>query len=137
MNLLYIIFTLVIGPHNPTGHNTVPPEIPPSDPIEVSPAGLSSLYPNNPFIYQTRLMGIDDRFPVGFYDPDEIIRIAKLNDFFDKLKQVQQKVKNHEFSDVIEDIKKDELINEILQVDEIDRFKIKSGGLFDDWERNI
>ena len=82
-------------------------------------------------------MGIDDRFPVGLYDPDEFIKIAKLNDFFDKLKQVQKKTKNREFSDIIEDIKKDELINEILQVDEINRFKIKSGGLFDDWERNI
>jgi len=131
MNLLYIIYTLVadIRPHNPTGHPALPPPI--SDSNKESNSQNIDLIDVN---FQTKFMGIDARFPVGVYDPDEFIRIAKLNDYFEKLKKVEQKVKNNDF---IEDVKKDELINDILRTDEIDRFKIKSGGLFDDWERNL
>jgi hypothetical protein len=133
MNLLYIIFTLVadIRPHNPTGHPALPPAMPISDSNKESNSQNIDLIDVN---FQTKFMGIDARFPVGVYDPDEFIRIAKLNDYFEKLKKVEQKVKNNDF---IEDVKKDELINDILRTDEIDRFKIKSGGLFDDWERNL
>jgi len=131
MNLLYIIFTLVIDTSNPTGHPALPPLNPIPEPTEIPK--LSYLNLKN-VIFQTRFMGIDERFPVGIYDSDEFIRIANLNDSFEKLQKVQQRVKNNVF---IEDVKKDELINEILQLDEIDGFKIKSGGLFDDWEMNI
>jgi hypothetical protein len=136
MNLLYIIFTLVldIGPNNPIGHPALPPTRPPSEHIKQTIPSLT--YPKN-FLdanFQTKFMGIDDRFPVGIYEPDEFIRIAQLNDYFEKLNLIQQKVKNNRF---IEDVKKDPLINEILETDEIAGFQIKSGGLFDDWEMNI
>jgi len=146
MNLLYIIFTLVLDgrPHNPTGHPALPPARPTPDPTGIPDSNEQSIttlnYINFKDVnYQTRFMGIDDRYPVGLYDPDEFIRIAKLIDSFEKLKKVERIVKNNEF---IEDIKKDPLINDILEPfglapNEIGQFKIKSGGLFDDWERNI
>jgi hypothetical protein len=118
MNLLYIIATLVmdIVPNNPIGHPVLPP---------------STFPTHNPIInFQTRYMGIDERFPVGLYDANDFLKIAQLNDSFEKLQRVQ----NMGF---IEDVKKDPLMNDILNTDEIARFQIKSGGLFDDWERNI
>ena len=139
MNFLYIIFTLVldVGPHNnPTGHPALPPSNPTQSPGQApfDTFSIESFEKNNPN-YRSRFMGIDDRYPVGIYDQNDFFHIAKLNDSFEKLLQLQKR-------GFIEDIKKDELINEILGPfglgpNEIGQFQIKSGGLFDDWERNI
>ena len=122
MNLLYIIFTLVMdtGPYNPVGHPALPPCVPPSVPMPTASF-------NN---FQTKFLGADNRYPVGYYPPDEFMKIANISDSFEKLQLVQKII-------FIEDIKRDQLINEILKTDDIKEINIKSGGLFDDWERNI
>jgi hypothetical protein len=141
MNLLYIIFSLVldVGPHYPTGHPALPPSTPSEMPSAIptsDPTGTTNSlsYLNLKDVnYQTKFEGIDDRYPVGLYDPDEFIRIAKLIDSFEKLSKIRQMVQNNEFVEDINDI----LGPFDLGINEIGQFKIKSGGLFDDWERNI
>jgi len=105
-----------IVPNNPIRHPILPP---------------STFPTHNPTTnFQTQYMGIDERFPVGLYNATEFLKMAHLIDSFEQLQRVQ----NMGF---IEDVKKDPLMNDILKIDEIARFQIKSGGLFDDWERNI
>ena len=110
---------------NPTGHSALPHSISSGIPTNMLYSPTSLL--NN----QIKSMGIDDRYPVGLYNLDEIMRIIHIINSFEKLQLIQNKVF------IEEDVKKDKLINEILKTDEIQTINIKSGGLFDDWERNI
>lgn len=109
---------------NPTGHSKISSRI------------LNNIYPTTLLNNQIKSTGIDERYPVGLYNPDkdDLYKIIRITDSFEKLEMIQKKIQKKVF---IEDIEKDELINEILKTNNIQRYNIKSGGLFDDWERNI
>ena len=117
MNLLYILFTLVMDKHN------IPiPNVPITNALEKKLMEIPFFTPIS--------NGMDERFPSESTNED-MERILLQFHYLEQIGYLESSVQT------LEEVIKDPIVREVLPLYEISPGRMKSGGLMDDWERNI
>ena len=130
MNLLYIIFSALLTsqpiiPSTPDAANT--PSKKSLENVFLIRLNENPPAENSPY----KLQGYDGRFP-SEKNGEEKYRMSLLLHSFDQLRTLE-----HSTIVNLEDADYTPIIRDVLSLHEINPAKRHSGGLFDDWERNI
>jgi hypothetical protein len=106
------------------------PSTSPSNNIPINPPIPPSIFlygnPENEILRKLK-EGFDERFQFES-TADEKIRLSILLHYLEQINKLQKINPTN-----IEEIKNNQIINEVLSTTDNSSFKIKSGGLFDDW----
>ena len=127
MKLLYMLFTLLSESRYPV------PELPNSSSQELVSTEIPSTDGLQNFITLKNIRnGYDERYneQSELNETDMQIRMSLL---FYYHNQYNFLIKYHSLS--LEEVQNNHIVNEILEIRELSRFRMSAGGLFDDWNR--